>query len=358
MFRINLPKKRRESSAKARKHSFIKNSKLKTQNLKIKRIGVIGIGGRTGTMFTFELKNSVEVLGIGRKEEIELIKKRKLFVKRNGNEFLFERETISDSEFLRALPLDALFLTVKNPIRTAVSYYYQKIKEENFTPPALFLSQNGIEVGEEAISVLKEIFGEGAKEIPVFRISLFNPVNKEVENEKISISYSLPIKIAIAQIFGLKINVSQIFKGKNFEVFFVEQKNAKNMEYSKLFLNLIGIPSATYGFSIKDGFLRKEIFKEEILALREYKRVVKLSGGKFLNFPGYPVKFLSFLISLPISFLIPFREILARKIEKERAEKKKDLDEIDYYNGAVFKMAKKLKVEVPINSKILERVKK
>jgi hypothetical protein len=164
--------------------------------------------------------------------------------------------------------------------------------------------------------------------------------------------------MAIAQISGPKINVSEIFKSENFEVFFVDRKNAKNMEYSKLFLNLIGMPSATYGLSIKDGFSKKEIFKEEILALREYKRVVRLSGGKFLNFPGYPVKFFSFLISIPISFLSPFREILAEKIEKGRAGKKKDLDEIEYYNGAVLKMAKKLKVKVPINSKILERVKK
>jgi hypothetical protein len=358
MFRINLPKKRRESSEETRKHSSIKNSKLKTQNSNLKRIGIIGIGGRTGTMFAFELKNSVEVLGIGRKEEIELIKKRKIFIKKNGNEFLFEREAICDTEFLRALPLDALFLTVKNPIGPAVSYYYQKIKEENLTPPAIFLSQNGIEAGEEAISVLKNIFGERAEEIPVFRISLFNPVDREEKNGKILISYSLPIKMAIAQISGPKIDVSEIFKSENFKVFFVDQKNAKNMEYSKLFLNLIGMPSATHGLSIKEGFSKKEIFKEEILALREYKKVVKLSGGKFLNFSGYPVKFLSFLISLPISFLSPFREILAEKIERGRARKKKELDEIDYYNGAVLKMAKKLKVEVPINSKILERVKK
>jgi len=309
-------------------------------------------------MFAFELKNSVEVFGIGRKEEIELIKKRKIFIKKNGNEFLFEGEAICDTEFLRALPLDALFLAVKNPVGPAVSYYYQKIKEESLTPPAIFLSQNGIEAGEEAISVLKNIFGERAKEIPIFRISLFNPVDREEKNGKILISYSLPVKMAIAQISGPKIDVSQIFEGKNFKVFFVDQKNAKNMEYSKLFLNLIGMPSATYGLSIKEGFSKKEIFKEEILALREYKRVVKISGGKFLNFPDYPVKFLSFLISLPISLLFPFRKILAEKIEKGRVGKKKDLDEIDYYNGAVLKMVKKLKVEVPINSKILERAKK
>jgi 2-dehydropantoate 2-reductase len=342
MFRINLSKKRGESSKETRKHSSIK-------------IGIVGMG-RTGSMFFQELKGLFEIFGISKKEDVEMIKKGMVWIKRNGKEEILSGNFLLDDEFNHSL--DFLFFTVKNPVGPAISFYFKKIKEKKLKIPAIFLSQNGIEAGEETISVLEGIFGKKAEEIPVFRISLFNPVDREEKNGKILISYSLPVKMAIAQISGPKIDVSQIFERKNFKVFFIDQKNAKNMEYSKLLLNLIGIPSATHGLSIKDGFSKKEIFKEEILALREYKKVVKLSGGKFLNFPGYPVKFLSFLISLPISFLSPFREILAEEIERGRAGKKKDLDEIDYYNGAVLKMAEKLKVEVPINSKILERVKK
>jgi hypothetical protein len=354
MFRINLSKKRGESSEETREHTPLKgNSKFQIPNSKL--IGIVGMG-RTGSMFFQELQDFFEVFGISRKEDIGLIKEGKVLIRKNGKDEVLKGNFLSDDEFNHSF--DFLFFTVKNPVGPAISFYFKKIKEKNLKIPAIFLSQNGVEAGEEAISVLKEIFGEKAKEISIFRISLFNPVDREEKEGRILISYSLPVKMAIAQISGPKIDVSQIFERKNFKVFFIDQKNAKNMEYSKLLLNLIGIPSATHGLSIKDGFSKKEIFKEEILALREYKKVVKLSGGKFLNFSGYPVKFLSFLISLPISFLSPFREILAEKIEKGRAGKKKELDEIDYYNGAVLKIAKKLKVEVPINSKILERVKK
>jgi len=367
MFRINLSKKRGESSEETRKHTPLKgNSKFQIPNSKL--IGIVGMG-RTGSMFFQELKDSFEVFGISKKEDIELIKEGKVWIKKNGKEEVLKGNFLFDSEFDHSF--DFLFFTVKNPVGPAISFYFKRIKEKKIKIPAVFLSQNGIEAAEEALSVLKEIFGEKSKEIPVFRISLFNPVDREEKNGRIFISYSLPVKMAIAQISGPKIDISQIFERKNFKVFFIDPKNAKNMEYSKLLLNLIGIPSATHGLSIKEGFSKKEIFKEEILALREYKRVVKLSGGKFLNFPGYPVKFLSFLISLPISFLLPFREILAEKIEEGRRGKKKDLDEIDYYNGAVLKMAKalsafkaplsgakKLKVKVPINSKILERAKR
>jgi hypothetical protein len=298
MFRINLSKKRRESSEETREHSSIKETsyfQLPTSKL----IGIVGMG-RTGSMFFQELKDSFEVFGISKKEDIELIKEGKVWIKKNGKEEVLKGNFLSDDEFNHSF--DFLFFTVKNPVGPAISFYFKKIKEKNLKIPAIFLSQNGVEAGEETISVLKEIFGEKAKEIPVFRTSLFNPVDREEKEGRILISYSLPIKMAIVQISGPKIDVSQIFERKNFKVFFLDPKNAKNMEYSKLLLNLIGIPSATHGLSIKDGFSKKEIFKEEILALREYKKVVKLSGGKFLNFPGYPVTFLSFLISLPISF--------------------------------------------------------
>jgi ketopantoate reductase len=324
-------------------------------------IGVIGIGGRTGTMFAFELKNSGKVFGIGRKEEIELIKEKKLFVKRGEKEFLFRGETIGDFEFPKGISFDILFLTVKNPVGPVVSYYYQKIKEENLKPPALFLSQNGIEAPKEAIFALKKIFGKEAEEIPVFRISLFNPIDKKISNGKNYIVYSLPIRFAIAKVSGEKETkeILEIFKeNKDLEVFPFPQKEMNNMQYSKLFLNLIGMASATHGFSIRDGFLKKEIFKEEVEALREYKRIVFLKKGNFLNFPHYPVKVFSFLISLPISFLYPFRNLLAKLLEKGRIGKLKDLDEIDYYNGGVVKMAKELGIEAPINFEILKRAKK
>lgn len=311
-------------------------------------------------MLAKELENSGEVFGIGRKNEVDLIRDKKLFVKKNDKEVLFEGKIIEDTEFPKEISFDILFLTVKNPVGPVVKYYYLKIKEKKLKPPVLFLSQNGIEASKEALSVLKEIFGKEAEGISVFRISLFNPVDKKISDSKNYIIYSSPIRMAISQISGENQGkeILKIFENKNFEVFFIPKSDAKNMEYSKLFLNLIGMTSATYGLSIKDGFYKKEIFKEEIEALREYKKVVKLSKGKFLNFPHYPVRTLSFLISFPIFILFPFRNFLANLIEKGRIGKPKDLDEIDYYNGAILKLGKELGVKTPINKKILERVKR
>jgi len=114
---------------------------------------------------------------------------------------------------------------------------------------------------------------------------------------------------------------------------------------------------ALEGLSISEGFKNKEIFKKEVLALREYVKVVKANGGRFLNFPHYPVKFLSFLFQLPIPFLFLISSLFGSLVEKERKGKAKDLDEIDYYNGAVIKLAKKARLKVPINEEILKKAK-
>lgn len=309
-------------------------------------------------MLAFELAKKERVLGIGKKEQVDLIKQKKFFVERNLKREPFEVETISDLEFPSFFNFDFLFLTTKNPVGPKIKYYYQKIKEKNIKPPVLFLSQNGIEAGEEAILTLKEIFNKDFEKIPIFRVSLFNAVDQRIEKGKILISYSLPIRLALAKISGPDVDFSFLFKTQNFEVFLIPSERAKSMEYSKLFLNLIGIASASRNLSIKEGFLKREAFQEEVLVLREFKKLAEIQKIKFLNFPHYPVKFLSFLISLPDFLLFSLRSILANLIEKGRTGKKKDLDEIDYYNGAIVKMGRKMAIPTPVNSKILERIKK
>jgi len=116
--------------------------------------------------------------------------------------------------------------------------------------------------------------------------------------------------------------------------------------------------AAVRGLGIGEGLAKKEIFEEEIKALREYIKVVKKSGGKFLNFNNYPIKLFTILINfLPLPILKIFRKTIAKVITKERGGKEKgNIDEIEYYNGAVIRLGEKFKVETPINKKIYHYV--
>jgi len=183
------------------------------------------------------------------------------------------------------------------------------------------------------------------------------------------ITYSLPIRIALASA-SAKASVDkkasgpgeiedliEIFKKADFEVEVFPDKEAKNLEFSKLFLNLIGMASASRDISVKDGFLNSEIFREEILDLKKYIKVIKAAEGKFLNFSHYPIKFWAILLnSLPTNLLLIFKPLLAYIISQEREEKPKELDEIEFYNGAVVRLGKKLRIKTPINEKVYKRV--
>lgn len=320
---------------------------------------IIGVGGRTGTMFASELKKSAEVLGTAKERDVKMIKDGKVFVEKEEEAVeQFKGRTIRDVDFGKEAAPDAIILATKNPVSEPIKFYYRKFRGGQKIPP-LLISQNGITASEEAIAAINEIFGkEEAKNIQIIRTILFNPVEKKEGGDKTFIKYSLPIKIALAKISGngeIK-DIVRMFKGAGFQVTEFPQKQADNLEFSKLFLNLMGMAAAARGLSIKKGFKEKEVFREEVEALREYIRVVKATGGRFLNFPSYPVNFLAFLFSLlPLTFLMLLRNFIAGLISQERGEKPKDLEEIDYYNGAVVNLGNRLQIETPINETIYRR---
>lgn len=321
------------------------------------KIVIIGIGGRTGTMFAYELENFASVLGVGRETDIGTIRQKKLFVQKKDKEpELFNIKVVKDSDFSQEINPDIIFLATKNPVSSVIKYYFEKFKGKKI--PVLFLSQNGIEALEDSKEALGEIFGEKAKDIKIIRAVLFNPIDQKKERDNTYIKYSLPIRLAVlkAQGEGDIKDLVEIFKKASFEVKEFSQKEAKNLEFSKLFLNLIGMASASRGLSVKDGFKDKETFKEEVESLKEYIRVVGATGGRFLNFPHYQVGVLSIILSLiPTIFLLPFRTFLAEVVSKERGEKPKVLDEINYYNGAVVKLGEKIGIKTPVNKRVYER---
>ena len=168
-----------------------------------KKIAIIGIGGRTGTMLAAELEKTADVLGIGREKEIGIIKKEKFYIEKRGSTpEMFKGSVIEESEFLQNFLPDTIFLTTRNPVNPALKYYYQKIKERGVKPPVLLLSQNGISAGKDAVDSLREIFGEGAKKIQVIRMNIFNPVDGKITEDKITISYSPPIVVSFSKISG------------------------------------------------------------------------------------------------------------------------------------------------------------
>ena len=298
-----------------------------------KRVAIIGVGGRTGTMLSFELAKNNHILGVARKDTIDLLKKNKLYIDRGKGPILFEEKIIEDVEFSENNYQHIIFLTNKNPISATLKYYFQKCGLEK---PIFVLLQNGIDAINSAEKTLEEI--ADSKDIKVVRMVLFNAIDRKQNCFK----YSTPIKVALSQALGNSgiDEVYSLLKTSGFRVNRFSKKDARNLEFSKLFLNLIGMASASRGLSISDGFKDKEVFMEEMGALKEYVEIVRSVGGRFISFPGYPINLFILFLILPRFLMIPFRNQLSGMINKGRGDKPKDLDEIGYYNGGVVDLAK------------------
>jgi len=114
-------------------------------------------------------------------------------------------------------------------------------------------------------------------------LALFNSVREVKDGETSIIEYKTPIRVAFSVFYGTNETdaLEDILKNSGIEYTKVPRDDLKNMEYSKLFTNLIGIPSYSLGFNIEDGLRNKDAFKEEMLALKEYVAVVKKSRRTF-----------------------------------------------------------------------------
>lgn len=297
-----------------------------------KIIYIIGIKGRTGAMFGHELRNAARIVGIDQ-----------------GADF--------GAAVARDYP-DFIWMATRNPVSGAVRSYYPFFKDKEKLP-ALILSQNGLSAVDDARAALKEALGQDAERVSIIRVSLCNQVEAD-NSADLGVKYKLPIRIGFGLAEGREIEASelgQIFKDAGFVVQKFSKKGVADMEYSKLMSNLIGMAAAASGMAAGQGLRDKKVFAQEVAMLKEFAAVARAEGVKFARLGNYPMNFVAAVINLPIWLLLPYRGLLAKTVEKKRAGKPKDISEIDYYNGEVVRLGKKLAIPTPVNEEITRRAK-
>lgn len=330
----------------------------------MKTIYIIGIGGRTGALFGRELSKAAKIIGVGLAREVEAINQGRIKIKRGLNlpeKFLPAAIFAGDfaAEFKKNPP-DFVWLAVSNPVKEAAEFYYQNFAGQDKLP-ALILSQNGLSAISDARAGLCAALGQKAAAVEIIRVLMINGVDLVVQDGASIISYKLPVKLgfgstAVSDSLAVK-ELALIFKSAGFKCQKFKEKEIPAMENSKLFTNLIGMAAAVEGMDVAAGWRNKEIFKKEIAGLKEFVLAVNKSGVGFVNnFCGYPIKFLAQIALRPVWQLLPLRGILAGMVARGR-HRAKNLNEIDYYNGEVVRLGKKIGMATPANEEILNKAK-
>jgi 2-dehydropantoate 2-reductase len=138
--------------------------------------------------------------------------------------------------------------------------------------------------------------------------------------------------------------------------------DAAAMKWSKMLTNLIANPtSAILDLTAAEVFANRDLYKLEIVMLRECLAVMKAQKIKVVDLPGTPVRALAFATRLPLWLSKP---LLGRAAGSGRGGKMPSFhidlhsgrgkSEVEYLHGAVARAGERLGIPTPVNRALTE----
>ncbi len=136
----------------------------------------------------------------------------------------------------------------------------------------------------------------------------------------------------------------------------------RSMKWSKLCLNVVGNAlGALLDCTPSELFNDRKLYRFEVRALSEVRKIIRSQNLKIINLPDYPVKkFSEVMFWLPSRLSFP---LLSEKMSRGRGDKPpslllelrrgRDKTEIDFLNGAVVEYGKKLGIPTPVNENLV-----
>jgi 2-dehydropantoate 2-reductase len=312
------------------------------------KIAVIGAGAVGSVIGGLLSKVGEDVTLVGRKPHVDAINQNGLTLEGASGKIVIQVKAAENLDF----KLDLALLTVK--AQDVVSSI-RKVQ--------LFLSgiqvvtmQNGVQSDDQVAGLL-------GKENIISSVAAFNCQFLEPGE----VSYSIPFSktaLLLGEPFGNKGNRLQVLSGLlNKAVPTVISDDIRAAHWTKLIWNLqTAVPAAT-GLSYQDSYQYPKVRELTINLLKEGLKVIKASGIKTADVPGFPMEPIETIAteSLPIasSMLKKMAESLGKVPvlgSTLQSIKRGTSTEVDYLNGEIVNLGKKMGVPTPANSLIVELV--
>ena len=308
-------------------------------------IAIIGAGAIGSVVAGYLTKAGVDVVLIGRPDQVKAIQQHGLKLKGIRGE-----ETIQ----LKALPrldqkYDLLIFTVKTQDIAAA---YQDNQE--FLEDCLILStQNGV----QADNILS---GHFDRTKIISSIVMFGATYTEPGE----VTFNFEGDWIIGKPFGPNDRHVQVLTdifSKAFKV--IVSDNIVGMKWLKLFVNFNNCLPALIGKSMQETFADLDFCKLSILLLKEGVAITAKAGVKFVSLPQFPLERITGLAAMPIDQGAAIINKTLTSLSKEplygsilQSIMRKKTSEIDYINGEVTYLAKHVNVPAPLNRKVVDLV--
>lgn len=315
---------------------------------KMKRIAVIGAGAIGSIVAANLTKAGVDVVLVGRQDQVDAINKNDLVVKKFDGQ-----ETVR----VKALPkLDREYDLVIFTVKTQdIEDAYQANHQYLPVIANILTTQNGV----QADNLLSSHF---EPERIISSIVMFGATYTKPGE----VTYNFPGDWIIGKPFSandLRVAETEEILNKAFSV--VVTGEIVGMKWLKLFVNFNNCIPALVGKSMQETFSDFDFCRLSILLLREGVEIVKKAKIELTSLPQFPVERILGLSAMPIDQAAGIINKTLTTLSKEplygsilQSIMRKKPSEIDFINGEVTHLAKSIGLESPLNRKVVDLVHK
>jgi 2-dehydropantoate 2-reductase len=312
------------------------------------KIAVIGAGAIGSVIGGLSCKTGEDVTLIGRKSHVDAINRNGLILEGRSGKTTIQVNATENLDFKPDLAL----LTVK--AQDVVS----SVREVQ-----LFLSgiqvvtmQNGIQSDDQVAGLL-------GKENIISSVVVFNGQFLEPGEVSYSISFS-KTALLIGEPFGDKGNRLQTLSALLNKAMGTDiSEDIRAAHWTKLLWNLqTAIPGVT-GLSYQESYQYPQIRELIIKLTKEGLQVVETAGIKTVDVPGFQLEPLKTIARVPLSTSSSMLENKARSLGKQpilgstlQSIRRGKSTEVDYLNGEMVNLGKKIGIPTPANSLMVELV--
>jgi len=312
------------------------------------KIAVIGAGAIGSVIGGLLSKAGEDVTLIGRKSHVDAINHNGLILDGESGKTVIQIEAAENLDFKPDLAL----LTVKaQDVESSV----RKV-QPFLSSTQVVTMQNGVQSDDQVAGLLGE---ENIISSVVTFSSQFLEPGKAL--------YSIPFSktaLLIGEPFGNKGSRLQALSALLNKAIGTDiSEDIRAAHWTKLIWNLQTAVPAVTGLSYQDGYQYPKVRELTINLLKEGLKVIKVAGIRTADVPGFPME--------PIETMakesLPIASTLLKKIAESLGKvpvlgstlqsiKRGTSTEVDYLNGEIVNLGKKISIPTPVNSLTVELV--
>ncbi len=312
------------------------------------KIAVIGAGAIGSVIGGLLSKAGEDVTLIGRRPHVNAINQNGLILDGGSGVIVIQVKAAENLDFKPDLAL----LTAKTQ---DVESSVKKVQSYLFGVPIVTV-QNGVQSDDLIAAVL-------GKENIISGVVIFNGVFLEPGK----VSYSNPFgrtALLIGEPFGAEGNRIKTFSSLLNKAISTETSDdIRGAHWTKLVWNLQNAVQAVTGLSYQEGYQYSKVRELTINVVKEGLKVIDEAGIKTADVPGFPLGPMKTLASMPLANSSDLLKRMAESLGKVpvlgsmlQSIKGGKRTEVDYINGEIVNLGKKMGMPTPANSLMVELV--